>query len=134
MAKARKSGKRVERPAPVREIAADFPVAAPFVLERFFEENEVGMDRIWHRDDPLQDLDYFNIVGWHEMHLAVPVLSLAAGATGTMHRKIFSGPVRLDETYSSLAWLTAVQGSFRYDIPGEDAADLYLSKPWGATE
>jgi hypothetical protein len=120
MAKARKQGKRAGRSLPARDMAMDIPESASSLLERFFEENEVGMDRIWHRDDALEDLDFFNIVGWHEMHLAVPDLSLAAGASGSMLHRTFARPVRMDETYSSLAWLTLVRGSFRYDIPGDE--------------
>ncbi len=87
-------------------------------LERFFEDNEVGMDGVIHwRDVVVGEINPYNLIGWFEMD------SLRLGIWRTAEEANTQETFSYGEVVSFQHLLRSVyqgRGSFRYEEPGED--------------
>ena len=86
-------------------------------LERFFEENEVGMDKVIHWNDAAVDeIILYNLMGWFDMDSLYPgtwrTMEEPKGVEALSYSKLVPSQYLSRSVYQS-------RGSFRYEEPGE---------------
>jgi hypothetical protein len=87
-------------------------------LERFFEDNEVGMDSVIHwKDAAVEEINPYNLMGWFEME------SFRLGIWRTVEESNKFEPFsygNVDTFQYTLKSMYQGRGTFRYEEPEED--------------
>jgi hypothetical protein len=88
-------------------------------LERFFEDNDVGMDGVIHwRDVGAEDIDLYNLTGWFDMDS----FRLSIWSTFEESKRIETFSYgRFDPLQYFLNPVYQGRGTFRYEEPGENS-------------
>lgn len=88
-------------------------------LERFFEENDVGMDGVIHwKDGAAEETDLYNLMGWFDMDSFRP----GTWSTNEVSERIEAfSYAKFDPFQYLLKSVYQGRGTFRYEEPGENS-------------
>jgi hypothetical protein len=87
-------------------------------LERFFEENDVGMDAVIHwKDGVAEEIYQYDLMGWFDMDGFRPRMRHTTAAFNTIETRSYG---KYDPFPSLSRSMYQGRGTFRYEEPGQD--------------
>ena len=87
-------------------------------LERFFEENDVGMDAVIHwKDSVAEEIYQYDLMGWFDMDGFRPRMRHATATFNTIETRSYG---KYDPFQSPSRSMYQGRGTFRYEEPGQD--------------